>query len=326
MTQLLDPDVPVIVHQSDLGSWNYCPARLGYEREAQMGSGMPSDQTSRSAYGSVLHHAMHVLERDGDLDRAIQTFLYYWHPLNIEAICPPVPRDGWMGYDSYGEMRKRGVDTLRKYADLMRYDDHELLALEYEFLVPLRGTNLWLAGTVDRLAVRWYRRYETVCIDDYKTGQQKWNLRWNVQGTAYAYASLQPEFWLGAEGEFQRLTGERRHYKSAGFTRQDPLEDGFETRGHELNARFEEAPRRFTWINLKDFKIVDGGWRGPQDYERLKLAAQQVTASVNAGIFPLRLDGETCKFCTFRRTCGGVGLPDDEHGDPAYRYMPEFKS
>ena len=34
----------------------------------------------------------------------------------------------------------KGLDTIRKYADLIRYDDHELLATEYPFIVPIDGT------------------------------------------------------------------------------------------------------------------------------------------------------------------------------------------
>lgn len=164
-----------IIHQSDLQSWNRCPRELYYERTL---GGEFSTQNSGSAFGTVLHHAMHVLERERDLDGAIKTFLYYWHPLNIEALCPPVPTEGWLPMHHYGELRKRGVDTLRKYTDVLRHDDHELLALEYEFVVPLRGVefngrSVFLAGTADRLAVRWYRQRETLCIDDFKTGKQK---------------------------------------------------------------------------------------------------------------------------------------------------------
>lgn len=335
-----DPDLPIIIHQSDLANWNYCPARMGYSmglepltngrwEPAPSGQAPKEKQTSALAYGTVLHHAMHVLERDRDLNVAIKTFLYYWHPLNIEELgVPPVPRDGWIARDSYGELRKRGVDTLRKYADLIRYDDHELLALEYEFVVPLGDTGMWLAGTIDRFAVRWYRQHETLCVDDYKTGQQKWNLRWNLQGTAYCYATHWSEFWSGVEVRGQRLDGRVVTYTSEGFSGQEAQMGPavYEHRGLELDARFNTFPqmayRRFTWINLKSFKIVDGGFRGPVDYQRLKLAAAQLVRAADERVFPLRLDGETCRYCTFRDHCGGTGQPDPRHGDPAFRHAP----
>lgn len=318
MPPMLDP---IIVHQSDLQSWNRCPQEFRFDRIGDARKG----QNSATAFGSVLHHAMHILEREKDLDVAIKTFLFYWHPMNTEAICPPIPSGGWLPMHSYGELRKRGVDTLRKYADVLRHDDHELLALEFEFVVPLHmmvnGREVFLAGTADRLAARWYRQRETLCVDDFKTGQQKWNLRHNVQGSAYAYASLQPEFWLGNTVEGYRLLGEKPiTYISPGFSEQEALDDRFAHRGAELNERFSpDIARRFTWINLKSFKWVDGGFRGPQDFDRLRKAAEQLILSCDAGIFPLRIDGETCKFCAFKDVCpDGTGLPDDTHGDPAY--------
>ncbi len=272
-----------VLHQSDLAAWNRCAAQYRYSMEDQR-----SDQNSAAAFGSVMHHSLHILERFGDLDKAIETFLHYWHPLHIDAICESVPSGGWLPRQSYGGLRRRGVDTLRKYADLIRYDDHELLALEYDFVVPLLGTPHHLAGTVDRLAVRWVKRSETVCIDDYKLGAQKWNLRHNIQGTAYAYASTRPEFWTGAQVTDVHPSRGARSYVTEGF--------GVD-RGDELFARFDAAPRKFTWINLQAYRWVDGGYRGPQDYERLRLAVEGVLASVDAGIFPLTIDGEVCTYC-----------------------------
>lgn len=319
--------LPWVVHQSDLQSWNRCPKEFYFDR-TMPGSGR---QLSATAYGSVLHHAMHVLERDRDLESAINTFLYYWHPMNIEAICAPVPSGGWLPGHSYGEMRKRGVDVLRKYADVLKHDDHELLALEYEFVVPLRGLTLegrpiLLAGTADRLAARWYRKRETLCIDDYKTGKQKWNLRHNVQGTAYAYASMQPEFWLSQDVTAERLLARKpTRYVTHGFDGQEPLDASTNVdRSDELRKRFgpwentNPAPRRFTWINLQSFKWVDGGHRGPKDFQRLKDAVANVALSASQGIFPLRIDGETCKFCAFAGSKGPCGVPDDEYADPAF--------
>lgn len=309
MSARSDRDVPWVIHQSDLQSWNYCPRRLYYERQ-----GAREHQLSATAYGSVLHHAMHVLERYQDLDKAIETFLFYWHPLNIEAICPPVSSGGWIGKDSYGEMRKRGVTMLRRYADYLRVDDHELLGLETEFIVPVRGLEVlgrpvYLAGTMDRLAVRWYRQRETLCVDDFKTGQQKWGLRYNVQGSAYAYATWQPEFWTGMPEGFEglRIGSGLATYEAA---------PGFGDRAEELNERFARVPRRFTWINLKSFKLVDGGYRGRQDYERMKEGIAEIIGSADRGIFPLRIDGETCRFCPFKKE--PCGVPDENHGDPAY--------
>lgn len=293
----------MLIHQSDLAAWSRCPAMVGYKR-----AGLPDKQTSAAAFGSVMHHAIEVFERerytigfDAALQKALETFVFYWNPLNIEAITDPVENDGWLPRQGYSELRARGLDSLRKYADLIRFDDNELLATEYEFAVPIDGT--WdddlgqphvLAGSVDRLAARFYLRKLACCIDDWKTGKEQKFLRHNVQGTAYCYASTKREFWVGWLGQ-----------------------DGFgPDRGEELYARFMEAGRRFTWVNLRTFKTQDGGWRGPADYDRLAIAVEQMVASIKADIFPLSLSGENCKYCPYRAVCGVTGLPSDSYGDP----------
>lgn len=306
----------MLLHQSDLAAYARCPAQYGYKR-----AGWPDKVNSASAYGSVVHHALHALERDlalarQDMDphspeytralreateRAVRTFVHYWNPLNIEAITEPVPPDGWLPRQGYNEMRQRGVDTIMKYADLIRYDDHELLGLEYGFVVPVPGT--WdedlgephlLGGSIDRLATRHYSRRLVVAVDDYKTGREQTYLRHNLQFTAYLMATTLPEFWTGYRGE-----------------------DGFgQERGMELYERFRGAGRRGTWINLRTFKFQDAGWRGPKDYARFALAVDQLAAAVKADIFPLTISGEACKYCPFRDNCGGVGVPKDSHGDP----------
>lgn len=310
---------PLVIHQSDLTAWQRCPAEFAYSA-----MGVRDDQNSASAWGTVVHHALHVLERYRDLDRAIETFLYYWHPHNIDQLTEPIPKDGWLPRQGYNDLRQRGVEILRRYAEWVRDDDHELLALEYDFLVPLRGTAYWLAGTVDRLAVRWHRKAEVLCIDDWKSGRQKWGLRHNVQGTLYAYASLQPEFWNGAQATVRRpFRPEAVQYRSKGFTEQQALDPArYPQRGEELARRFglmddeRIAPRRFTWINLKEMRWRDGGYREELDYRRLRLAVEQVAASIEAGIYPLTLNGETCEYCVFRNTCGGLGVADVNHGAP----------
>jgi hypothetical protein len=168
----------MIIHQSDLGAWSRCPAQFGYQR-----AGMPRKTTSALAYGSVMHHALHVLEDQvangtnliDALNIAIETFTTYWDPRNIEAICEKVAEDGWIRGQGYTELRMRGVAALRSYADLMRFEKMEVLGLEYSFMCPIENT--WdeelgephiLAGTVDRLAARFHKRVETLCVDDYK--------------------------------------------------------------------------------------------------------------------------------------------------------------
>lgn len=303
-------DVGYIIHQSDLAAWQRCPAEFAYSA-----ANVREDQNSASAWGTVMHHALHVMERFRDLDRAIETFLYFWHPLNIDQVTEPVPQDGWLPRQDYNTLRQKGVEALRRYAELSNYDEHEVLALEYDFIVPVAGTPHYLAGTIDRLAVRWHRKLETLCIDDYKSGRQKWGLRYNVQGSAYAYASLCREFWTGHQATGLRPFRGAVTYTSKGFSEEPE-------RAAELMQRFrliednDPAPRLFTWINLKENKWVNGGYRSTIDYQRLQLAVTQIAASIHANIYPLNISGETCQFCNFRKHCGLSGLPDAEHGAP----------
>lgn len=289
-----------LVRQSDLQSWAYCPQRFRLERLGVRESG-----NSAAAFGTVMHHALHYYERTRDLDGALRTFFYYWHPLHLEELAEPVPRDGWLPNHSYGELRERGERIIREYAEFMRFDEHEVLALEYQFVVPVVGTPHYLTGTVDRLSVRWHKRKEIVSIDDLKSGRQKWNLRHNVQGHAYAYASTRPEFWLGGQATARRpFIDDEVQQVCEGFGQE---------RGLELALRFEDAPRRFNWINLTDGKQVDGGPRGGLDYQRLAIAVSQIAASFDAGIYPLSITGDTCTYCPFRHSCGGVGIADEAY-------------
>ncbi len=292
-----------VYHQSELAAWARCAAQYGYQR-----AGLPSKTNSAAAYGSVMHHALEVLERalheqvpfEEALARSLETFAHYWNPLNIEAICTPVPPDGWLPRMGYSELRMKGLATIRQYADLVRYDDRELLATEYPFMVPIDGT--WddelgephmLAGSVDQLVAKHFSRQLAVDVRDFKTGKEYQHLRHNIQFTAYCYASTKREFWVGYRGE-----------------------DGFGERGEEMFRRFDGKGRRGTWINLKTLKFQDAGWRGPIDYQRFALAVTQMHAARLADIYPLTINGSVCKYCDFRAVCGGTGIAPEEHGSP----------
>jgi len=292
-----------IIHQSDISAWIRCPAEFNFARQ-----GLPNATNSASAFGSVMHNSLQVFERvriaenfDSAVKKAIETFRYYWNPVNIEAICDPVPPNGWLPRQGYSELLNRGIDSIRKYADLVKFDDIEMLATEFSFIVNIPGT--WdeqlqephkLAGSIDQLTAGHYNRKLFLHIRDLKTGKEYVHLRQNMQFTAYSLATLDPEFWTGGE-----------------------MEDGFGyDRGMELYERFSGAGRRGTWINLKTFKMQDAGWRGPKDYTRFAIACNQIALSIQADIFPLSLSGEACTYCAFRDICGGVGIGTADHGKP----------
>jgi hypothetical protein len=38
---------------------------------------------------------------------------------------------------------------------------------------------------------------------------------------------------------------------------------------------------------------------------------------IRADIFPLNIRGDICRYCDYRKSCGGVGIAEPEHGKPA---------
>ena len=294
---------------SQLGAFMRCPQQYAFERiEKRQGASLSATQ-----YGTVVHHALHAFEReiaslrdsgmgvreavDKCLATALATFDYYWHPHHLEEIGAQ-PIDVWIRGDSYGVLRQRGLAAIEQYAELWKADQHHLLSLEHPFQVTLHGTvdretgePHTISGFVDRLVVRWEKRKPILDTDDWKTGVRKAWLRHHLGLTVYCYASTQPEFWLPFEAQGA-----------------DP---------EELHAQFAAYPRRAFWYDLKKFERVNAGIRTDQDYARLTVAAQRIGDSIQAGIFPLRIDGETCQWCPHRAYCPeGVGVPEDDSGAP----------
>lgn len=256
--------------------------RCGEQHRRQI-AGQQGKQLSATAYGSVLHHALHTLERERDLELAVSTFEHYWHPHNIDVICEPVGE--WIAKQTYGGLAAKGVEILKRYWDLKQYDDEEVLALEIPFVVPIGNTGHHLAGTIDRLATRNYYRRPYLCVDDWKTGRKKSYLRHNVQHIAYAYATTRPEFWIGNP---------------------EYLTDGFgQARGTELYERFATAPRRGYWIDCSGHtpKWLDCGVKEDRDYNRFFRAVTNYARMREQEIFPLAIEGEFCEYCPFRDDC-----------------------
>lgn len=318
-----------IIRQSDLASWARCNLQKKYQDEANADPTKPQGkELSATVFGTVVHYALMVMEKlvhakkDNALDVAIATFDHYWDPRNIGEVAAPV--DTWLPRQTYGGMRERGRGMLTQYYDLLVKDDSKLLGLEYQFSVPLEanGRLHTLTGTIDRMSIRKFYGTPYLSIEDHKTGKQPNFLRHNMQGTAYSYASLQPEFWSNPQHQcFDKpvLDGIERYLARFGYR----LHEG--TKTSWWNGPMEKtietvAARRFRWINLQEIKMKDAGWRGPIDYERLRLAVDQYVQANEAGIYSPNLAGEVCVHCPFQHFCGGTGIPAKDHGEPARRY------
>jgi hypothetical protein len=283
----------VIIRQSDLSSWSRCPQQKHLSTQQKLGLlDKAPEQLSPTAFGSVVHHAVRILEewhhfgRPDPLGHAKATFEYYWDQSNIHVICPPVtiwtPRETWAG------LLRKGLLVIEAYWQHLQRDTGKLLGLEVEFNLPyvLDGVEHTLHGTMDALRLRRAGR-TYLNIEDFKTGKDYIGLRWNVQFTIYCWATMQPAFW-----------------------------DAWGDEGPGLAERFASMPRRGTWISLRGgAKRSDAGYRADLDYRRMDVALREYVRSNDAGIYPLILTGSVCRFCPFREgICGGVPVPEEDYG------------
>lgn len=286
-----------IVRQSDLSSFSRC-AQQKKLNDIFKASGTPREQLSRTAFGSVMHHAVSVMERlhfekrlDA-LEKAHVTFAYYWTPENITQICEAVTI--WCARDTYTGMLKKGHETLDLYRNYQLKDTSKLLALEIEFNLPfeLDGVQHTFHGTMDRLSLRKLSGQSFLNIEDFKTGKDYEHLRWNAQFSGYSWATTQEKFWTDAWGEDEGL---------------------------DLYDQLRLLARRGTWISLKSGVVrKDAGWRGPQDYDRFWACVRGYVKAVELDVYPLSLTGAVCFFCPYREgICGGVAVPDEDYGRPA---------
>lgn len=310
-----------LISQSALTSWSRCQLQRFYELRARNDPEAPQGEAlSATVYGSVVHYALQAMElamhegRDDALQVGLRTFEHYWHPDNVTAIAERITE--WLPRQTYGGLRERGRITLTTHYDLLKNDKSYVLGLEYPFAVPLevRGRLHTIVGAIDRLAVRQHYRKPYIGLDDNKTGKQPTYLRYNMQGTMYALASTMEEFWRGWP---ESGAGEMEHFEDADLERLETLFDSWGYRLHRgVPGDAPLAARRFRWVNLQELKFADGGWRVDQDYARAVLAVDAYVRSSEAGIYSVNTTGEICRYCAFRKDCGGVGLPNESAGAP----------
>jgi hypothetical protein len=313
-----------VIRQSDISSWSYCQLRKYYEDQSRHDPEAPKPKVlSATAFGNVMHAAIMQMElaihegREDPLGIGTRFFEYYWNPANIAAIPDTLPVQEWLPRETWNGLLDRGRYVLRTHhANLATEKEAYLLALEYQFAVPLevRGRIHTLTGTIDRLLIRRHYRKPYIGIDDLKTGRRPYYLRYNTQGGFYAYATTRAEFWTGWR---ESGVGELQTFGGPELT---TLDERFASYGYRIHdggdPELKLASRRFRWIDLKDMKMADGGWRVPQDYARLMLGVDAYVRAQEAEIYSINTDGQKCRHCPFREFCGGVGLPDESVGAP----------
>lgn len=281
------------IRQSDLASFSRCAQQKKLRDDQRAGILLkPAEQLSRTAYGSVIHHALHAMEmgrlqgHPDPLGQAKATFDYYWNPEHISAICDPVTI--WAARDTWSGMQRKAMAVLELYWEYLQGDKSKVLGLEVSFTLPyvLDGETHEIHGTMDRLSLR-KGSVPFLNIEDYKSGKDYVKLRWNLQFTIYSWATVQPAFW----------------------------EQGMWA-GQGLYDRFRMLPRRGTWISVRSgVRRSDAGFRGPQDFARMDAALRQYVKAVRAEVYPLSIVGEVCEYCPFREgICGGVPVPAENYG------------
>lgn len=299
------------VSASALTAWSRCQLQRFYELRARNDPDAPQPRSlSATVYGSVVHYALMVMEQmhhegaPDALDVALKTFETYWHPDNTAALIGETV-DEWLPRQTWAGLKERGRIAIKDYYKLLQRDDGKLLALEYQFNVPLtiRGVTHTVSGAIDRMALRKYYNKPYLSLEDFKTGRQPSYLRYHMQGTVYSWVTTQREFWAG----FPEETVEA-------------LERSFASYGYNLLAdrgqHKQDAARRFRWVNIQELKFADGGWRTERDYARMVLAVDAYVRGSEAGIYSVNTSGEVCKFCNFKNICGGIGLPNEKAGAP----------
>ena len=314
-----------IIRQSDLSSWSRCQLEKFYDDRAANEYDAPQPAAlSATEFGSVIHYCVMNMEqamhegREDALQVGLDLFKHYWDLDNMTAL-PGVRRiTEWLPRQTYGGLRERGRITLKTYYGLLKDDKSWPLALEYTFAVPLEidGRLHTVTGTVDRLSIRQASRGKPyVSVDDLKTGKRPYFLRYNMQGTTYCWATTMPEFWLGWP---ESGMGALEHFDDELMGRLTHLFSRWSYRLHrgETHSESPLASRRFRWIDLKEIKFADGGWRVDQDYERMKLAIDAYVRGNEAGVYSINTTGEICRYCSHKGNCGGVGLAPETAGAP----------
>lgn len=238
------------------------------------------EQSSALSFGTAIHDAVLVMEQAQDLTVGLDRFKQVWTELQIPdgeniAYDYLMPRNSHHGY------LEKGLRVLQDWWALIMWESDKVIAREYQFTVDI-GSNQ-LTGTIDKLAFRQTKFGEwLLLVSDYKTSMKQPTrdyLQHDIQFHSYCYATTRPEFWTGIQN------------------------------GAHLFAASQEWRRSGEWVQLVATKRIDAGFRDQMHYNRLAYAIDQIEKSQALGIYVPNISGESCEFCSYRRTCG---LPSRE--------------
>lgn len=253
-----------------------CPLQAKYKYE----DGLPSRANAKTIFGSLIHRSLqHLYDSGGDLNAATGMFVAAW--ANPDKYGYHI--DYWPKYTSFGSLLGRGKEILQAVFDSHKWQAFVVLGTEVPFLVQIG--NHELTGYIDLLGIeKSGTGVETLKIVDFKTTSRTPNigeLALNVQMTSYVYATTQPEFWTGVEG--------------------DPRFPGV-TNGSWWQEVTRTINRRAIWWQLWTNRQIDAGPRATQDYQRLYRTMVEIDKASQAGIHVPRI-GESCVICDYVDHC-----------------------
>jgi hypothetical protein len=272
-------EASMIIRQSTMKQWMECPLKVRFAHIDML----QREQSGSLIFGSIVHDCVLFLEESGDLEAALDRFKTFWAQPHL--LDPEYRIDYYVRGTNWRKFLEKGEDLLRRWWHIIQWETDLVLAREYTFDVPI-GDGHTLHGTVDKLIVRYRADLDTwvLLISDYKTNNKVPTygyLEEDLQFSAYAYATLQPEFW-------------------------DNMPNGT-----ELYEKYKDLPRYGEWVQMVGAKRMDAGIRTERHLNRLIMAVNAMADSIAMRIFVPNISGETCKFCDFRKQCGLPELMED---------------
>lgn len=276
-----DYDVPrsaaggIRISPSLLQTWAVCPLQAKFKTLDKL----PAPQSAAATFGSIIHLVLEELVWDDDLKAAEKRFLYLWD--NPEAI--DLSPDYWPRGWTWQGKKKEGIQIIKRYHESRKWIKTKVLATEHKFVVPCGRHDI--SGIVDLLEIGKKGSRRVLRIVDHKTGKVPyplWTLRYNIQFSVYAYASYQPEFWMGdGTGETKPIPG-----------------------GAKMFDQFQNLPRVTVWNSLKNGREYETGSRTQKDFERLHMAIDEIEKAIENNVFVPNISADSCGICDFQEPCG----------------------
>lgn len=255
---------------SSLNRWMTCPKQAHFKDVLDL----PEEQHAKTTYGTIIHRCLDFYNETGDLDGSCEMFMELWEdPASIDAEITLWSKAPWT------ELRDHGLRCLENFHTSHKQEHREILASEYEFLVPFGDHTL--SGTIDCLEIAGEGDFAFLKVTDYKTSSSKpthIELRLNVQMTAYYYATLQPEFWVELS----------------------------EAAGEDLYVKYKGMERKVIWHALWHGQEIDAGPRESSDFERLYRAALEIQNAIDKEVFIPNISASSCFYCSYTHLCEAV--------------------